>query len=84
MTIDRATIEEAYAALETLHARLAAFDYTGLSVSELLALQSRREPHCFDGKGAGKGISGQRRASPRLIAHGWARRGLFGARKTLR
>jgi hypothetical protein len=43
MTIDRATIEEAYAALETLHARLAAFDYTGLSVPDLLELQSQRE-----------------------------------------
>ncbi|MDH6242768.1 HNH endonuclease signature motif containing protein [Mycobacterium sp. OTB74] len=43
MTIDRAAIEEAYAELETLHARLAAFDYTGLSVPDLLELQSRRE-----------------------------------------
>ena len=40
---DPAAVEEAYAAYEAAQARLAAVDYTGLSVPELLALQSRRE-----------------------------------------
>ncbi|MDX1881428.1 DUF222 domain-containing protein [Mycolicibacterium sp. 141076] len=40
---DRAAVEEAYAAYEAAHARLAALDYTGLDVRTLLALQSRRE-----------------------------------------
>ncbi|MDR3662002.1 MAG: HNH endonuclease signature motif containing protein, partial [Mycobacterium sp.] len=43
MTSDPATIEQAYADLDALLARIAGFDYTGLSVAELLALQSRRE-----------------------------------------
>ena len=43
MTTDRATIEGAYTDLEALCARIAGFDYTGLSVPELLDLLSRRE-----------------------------------------
>ncbi|MGB8405967.1 MAG: DUF222 domain-containing protein [Mycobacterium sp.] len=43
MATDRSTILTAYAALEQLHAAVAGFDYTGLTVPELLALQSRRE-----------------------------------------
>ncbi|MEZ0054227.1 hypothetical protein ABIA30_005267, partial [Mycobacterium sp. MAA66] len=43
MATDRSTILTAYAALEELHAKVASFDYTGLSVAELLELQSRRE-----------------------------------------
>jgi hypothetical protein len=43
MVTDPAVIEEAYADLETLAARIASFDHTGLSVRELLELQSRRE-----------------------------------------
>ncbi|WP_131810304.1 DUF222 domain-containing protein, partial [Mycolicibacterium mucogenicum] len=40
---DPAAVEEAYAAYEAAHARLASLDYTGLDVRTLLALQSRRE-----------------------------------------
>ena len=40
---DRAAVEEAYAAYEAAHARLAALDYSGLDVPTLLELQSRRE-----------------------------------------
>ena len=40
---DPAVIEEAYAAYEADAARIADLDYSGLSVPELLALQSRRE-----------------------------------------
>ncbi|MEN4446112.1 DUF222 domain-containing protein [Mycobacterium sp. SM3041] len=40
---DPAAVEEAYAAYEAAHARLAALDYTGLDVATLLALKSRRE-----------------------------------------
>ncbi|MEZ0054170.1 hypothetical protein ABIA30_005210, partial [Mycobacterium sp. MAA66] len=43
MATDRSTILTAHAALEELHAKVASFDYTGLSVAELLELQSRRE-----------------------------------------
>jgi hypothetical protein len=43
MTSDRDIIEAAYADLDALHARLATFDYTGLSVADLLDLLSRRE-----------------------------------------
>ncbi|MGB8402795.1 MAG: 13E12 repeat family protein, partial [Mycobacterium sp.] len=43
MATDRSTILTAYAALEQLHAAVAGFDYTGLTVPELLELQSRRE-----------------------------------------
>jgi hypothetical protein len=41
--IDPAVIEEAYADLEADGARIADLDYSGLSVPELLELQSRRE-----------------------------------------
>ncbi|TDK86946.1 HNH endonuclease signature motif containing protein [Mycolicibacterium mucogenicum] len=40
---DPAAVEEAYAAYEAAHARLASLDYTGLDVRTLLELQSRRE-----------------------------------------
>ena len=40
---DPAAVEEAYAAYEAAHARLAALDYSGLDVATLLALKSRRE-----------------------------------------
>ncbi len=40
---DPAAVEEAYAAYEAAHARIAALDYTGLGIRDLLALQSRRE-----------------------------------------
>ncbi|MGB8407095.1 MAG: 13E12 repeat family protein, partial [Mycobacterium sp.] len=43
MATDRSTILTAYAALEELAAKVAGFDYTGLSVPELLQVQSRRE-----------------------------------------
>lgn len=43
MTADLDAIETAYADLEALHARLAGFDYSTLTVPELLDLQSRRE-----------------------------------------
>ena len=43
MAIDRDTILTAYAALEELAAQVATFDYTGLTVPELLDLLSRRE-----------------------------------------
>ena len=43
MTTDRATIEAAYADLEALCARIAGFDYTGLTVPDVLDLLSRRE-----------------------------------------
>jgi hypothetical protein len=43
MIIDRAAIEGAYADLEAVCARIAGFDYTGLSVADLLDLLSRRE-----------------------------------------
>ncbi|MEN4448915.1 DUF222 domain-containing protein [Mycobacterium sp. SMC-18] len=40
---DPAAVEEAYAAYEAAHARLASLDYSGLDVATLLALKSRRE-----------------------------------------
>ncbi|MCX8560864.1 DUF222 domain-containing protein [Mycolicibacterium mucogenicum] len=40
---DPAVVEEAYADLDADAARIASLDYSGLSVPELLALQSRRE-----------------------------------------
>ncbi len=40
---DPAAIEEAYAAYAAAHTRLTTLDYNGLSVPELLELQSRRE-----------------------------------------
>jgi Domain of unknown function (DUF222) len=43
MATDRDTILTAYAALEELAAQVAGFDYTGLTVPELLDLLSRRE-----------------------------------------
>ena len=44
MTVfDRAAIEEAYADLDAVLGRIAGLDYTGLTVPELLELQSRRE-----------------------------------------
>jgi hypothetical protein len=43
MATDRSTILTAYAALEELHAKVASFVYTGLSVAELLELKCRRE-----------------------------------------
>ena len=43
MATDRTTILTAYQALEDAAAAVAGFDYTGLSVAELLELLSRRE-----------------------------------------
>jgi hypothetical protein len=43
MATDRTTILTAYAALQELAAAVAGFDYTGLTVGELLDLLSRRE-----------------------------------------
>ncbi len=40
---DPAAVEEAYAAYEAAHARLASLDYSGLDVRTLLELKSRRE-----------------------------------------
>jgi hypothetical protein len=43
MVTDSDAIEEAYADLDEVLGRIAALDYTGLSVAELFELQSRRE-----------------------------------------
>ncbi|MGB8402908.1 MAG: HNH endonuclease signature motif containing protein [Mycobacterium sp.] len=43
MTTDPVAIEEAYADLDEVLARISTLDYTALTVPELLALQSRRE-----------------------------------------